>query len=57
MLAIVVDDAIVVVENSSRLMDTGKYTAREAVTEAMGEIVGPIVGVVLVLLAVFIRCR
>ena len=52
-IAIVVDDAIVV-ENSSRLMDTGKYTAREAVTEAMGEIVGPIVGVVLVLLAVFI---
>ena len=42
-IAIVVDDAIVVVENSSRLMDTGKYTAREAVTEAMGEIVGPIV--------------
>ena len=53
-IAIVVDDAIVVVENSSRLMDTGKYTAREAVTEAMGEIVDPIVGVVLVLLAVFI---
>ena len=53
-IAIVVDDAIVVVENSSRLMDTGKYTAREAVTEAMEEIVGPIVGVVLVLLAVFI---
>lgn len=53
-IAIVVDDAIVVVENSSRLMDTGKYTAKEAVTEAMGEIVGPIVGVVLVLLAVFI---
>lgn len=53
-IAIVVDDAIVVVENSSRLMDTGKYTAKEAVTEAMDEIVGPIVGVVLVLLAVFI---
>lgn len=53
-IAIVVDDAIVVVENSSRLMDTGKYTAREAVTEAMNEIVGPIIGVVLVLLAVFI---
>lgn len=53
-IAIVVDDAIVVVENSTRLMDTGKYMAREAVTEAMGEIVGPIVGVVLVLLAVFI---
>ena len=53
-IAIVVDDAIVVVENSSRYMDTGKYTAREAVSKAMGEIVGPIVGVVLVLLAVFI---
>lgn len=54
-IAIVVDDAIVVVENSSRLLDTGKYaTPREAVTEAMSEIVGPIVGVVLVLLAVFV---
>lgn len=53
-IAIVVDDAIVVVENSTRLMDTGKYTPREAVTEAMDEIVGPIIGVVLVLLAVFI---
>lgn len=54
-IAIVVDDAIVVVENSTRLLDTGKYaTAREAVTEAMNEIVGPIVGVVLVLLAVFV---
>lgn len=53
-IAIVVDDAIVVVENSTRLLDTGKYTPREAVAEAMGEITGPIVGVVLVLLAVFI---
>lgn len=53
-VAIVVDDAIVVVENSTRLLDTGKYGAREAVTQAMGEITGPIVGVVLVLLAVFI---
>lgn len=53
-IAVVVDDAIVVVENSTRLLDTGKYTAREAVSKAMDEIVGPIVGVVLVLLAVFI---
>ena len=53
-VAIVVDDAIVVVENSTRLLDTGRYTSRQAVTEAMGEITGPIVGVVLVLLAVFI---
>ena len=48
------DDAIVVVENSTRLLDTGRYTSRQAVTEAMGEVTGPIVGVVLVLLAVFI---
>ena len=53
-IAVVVDDAIVVVENSARLLDTGKYTAHEAVSKAMDEIVGPIVGVVLVLLAVFI---
>lgn len=53
-IAIVVDDAIVVVENSSRLLETDKYTPRAAVTQAMNEIVGPIIGVVLVLLAVFI---
>lgn len=53
-VAIVVDDAIVVVENATRLLDTGQYTPREAVTRAMGEISGPIIGVVLVLLAVFI---
>lgn len=53
-VAIVVDDAIVVVENASRLLETGQYSPREAVTKAMGEITGPIIGVVLVLLAVFI---
>ena len=53
-VAIVVDDAIVVVENASRLLETGQYSTREAVTKAMGEITEPIVGVVLVLLAVFI---
>lgn len=54
-IAIVVDDAIVVVENVTRLMDTGKYAdPREATKHAMGEITGPIIGVVLVMLAVFI---
>ncbi|MCC8170836.1 MAG: multidrug efflux RND transporter permease subunit [Parabacteroides sp.] len=53
-IAIVVDDAIVVVENASRLLSTGKYNAKDAVTEAMREITGPVIGVVLVLLAVFI---
>ncbi len=53
-VAIVVDDAIVVTENSSRLLETGKYTTKEAVTKAMDEIIGPIVSIVLVMLAVFI---
>ncbi len=54
-IAIVVDDAIVVVENVTRLMNTGKYAdTREATQHAMGEITGPIIGVVLVMLAVFI---
>ena len=34
-VAIVVDDAIVVVENASRLLETGQYSPREAVTKAM----------------------
>lgn len=53
-IAIVVDDAIVVVENATRLIQTGKYTIKDAVYEAMEELVGPIIGILLVLLAVFI---
>lgn len=54
-IAIVVDDAIVVTENATRLLDSGRYaTAAEATEEAMHEITGPIVGVMLVMLAVFI---
>ena len=58
-IAIVVDDAIVVVENVTRLADEavakGKKVDMRKITEkAMEEITGPIVGVVLVLLAVFI---
>lgn len=53
-IAIVVDDAIVVVENVSRLLNTGKYSKKEAVTIAMKEIQSPIISIVLVLLAVFI---
>ncbi len=53
-IAIVVDDAIVVVENATRLLDTGKYTRQEAVIHAMDEITGPVIGVVLVLLSVFV---
>ena len=53
-IAIVVDDAIVVVENATRIIDEGKLSAREATEKAMEEITGPIIGVVLVMMAVFI---
>ena len=54
-VGLVVDDAIVIVENSYRLIESGKYkTIKEAVIHAMGEVEGVIVGIVLVLLAVFL---
>jgi len=53
-IAIVVDDAIVVVENVTRILDDENLPPREATEKAMGEIAGPIVGVVLVMMAVFI---
>ena len=53
-IAIVVDDAIVVVEDCSRLVDKGDLTRREAAIKAMNELTGPVVGEVLVLLSVFI---
>ncbi len=53
-IAIVVDDAIVVVEDCSRLLDEGKLNARQAAEKAMIELQGPVVGEVLVLLSVFI---
>lgn len=53
-IAIVVDDAIVVVENCSRILDEGKIKGRQAIYESMKEIQGPVIGEVLVLLSVFI---
>ncbi len=53
-IAIVVDDAIVVVEDCSRIVDKGIMTRREAAEKAMRELQGPVVGEVLVLLSVFI---
>ncbi|MDE6136221.1 MAG: efflux RND transporter permease subunit, partial [Muribaculaceae bacterium] len=53
-VAIVVDDAIVVVEDCSRLLDQGKLNPRQAAEKAMSELQGPVVGEVLVLLSVFI---
>ena len=53
-IAIVVDDAIVVVEDCSRILETGKFNRKQAAIKAMQELTGPIVGEVLVLLSVFI---
>ncbi len=53
-IAIVVDDAIVVVEDCARLVQEGKLTPRQSAEKAMKELQGPVVGEVLVLLAVFI---
>ena len=53
-VAIVVDDAIVVVEDCSRLLDQGKLNPRHAAEKAMSELQGPVVGEVLVLLSVFL---
>lgn len=53
-IAIVVDDAIVVVEDCSRLVDKGTMTRRQAAEKAMRELQGPVIGEVLVLLSVFI---
>ena len=54
-IGLVVDDAIIIVENSYRLIETGKYPdMKSAVTQAMKEVSGAIIGIILVLLAVFI---
>ncbi|MGB7890106.1 MAG: multidrug efflux RND transporter permease subunit, partial [Xanthobacteraceae bacterium] len=50
---IVVDDAIVVVENVERNIETGLHP-REATMQAMSEVTGPIIAIALVLCAVFV---
>jgi len=53
-IGIVVDDAIVVVENVARNLEQGDMTPKEAATNAMGEVTGPVIATTLVLLAVFV---
>lgn len=52
-IGIVVDDAIVVVENTARHLDAG-LSSKEAAVKAMDEITGPVIATTLVLLAVFV---
>jgi HAE1 family hydrophobic/amphiphilic exporter-1 len=53
-IGIVVDDAIIVVENTMRLIDDEGLGAKEATAKSMLEITGPVVATTLVLLAVFV---
>jgi multidrug efflux pump len=53
-IGILVDDAIVVVENVERIMSEEGLPPREAVRKAMTQITGAIVGITLVLVAVFV---
>ncbi len=53
-IAIVVDDAIVVVEAVHAKLDQGYKSARKATIDAMNEIAGAIVSITLVMAAVFI---
>ncbi|AXU94074.1 aminoglycoside/multidrug transporter subunit AcrD [Erwinia persicina] len=53
-IGLLVDDAIVVVENVERIMSEEGLSPREATRKSMGQIQGALVGIALVLSAVFI---
>lgn len=53
-IGIVVDDAIVVIENVERIMHEENLPVREATIKAMEEVAGPVVAIVLVLCSVFV---
>ena len=53
-IGIVVDDAIVVVENVERIMSEEGLPPKEATIKAMGQISGAVVGITVVLVAVFL---
>ncbi len=53
-IGIVVDDAIVVLENIERIMHEERAAVRDAAIKAMNEVSSPIIAIVLVLCAVFV---
>ena len=53
-IGIVVDDAIVVLENIERIMHELHLPAHEAAVKAMQEVTGPVIAIVLVLCSVFV---
>ncbi len=52
-VGIVVDDAIVIVENASHYIEKG-FTPKDAAIKAMEEMTGPVLGITLVLISVFL---
>jgi len=52
-IGLVVDDAIIVVENAERIMEEQHLPPKEATIEAMKEITSPVIAIVLVITAVF----
>ncbi|MBM4104196.1 MAG: multidrug efflux RND transporter permease subunit [Planctomycetes bacterium] len=53
-IGIVVDDAIVVVENVSRIIEEEGLSSKDAAIKAMRQVTGPVIATTLVLLAVFV---
>ncbi len=53
-IGILVDDAIVVIENVERIMAEEHLQPYEATVKAMGQITSPIIGITMVLVAVFV---
>ena len=53
-IGLLVDDAIVVVENVERIMEEDGLSPREATHKSMGQITGALIGIAMVLSAVFV---
>ena len=53
-IGIVVDDAIVVVENVERIMASEGLSPKAATKKAMGQISGAVIGITAVLMSVFV---
>src|ERR1700722_8905392 len=53
-IGLLVDDAIVVVENVERVMEEEKLSPKDATRRSMGEITGALIGIAMVLSAVFL---
>jgi HAE1 family hydrophobic/amphiphilic exporter-1 len=53
-IGIVVDDAIVVVENTQRIIDEEHLEGHAAAKKSMNQVIGPVIATVLVMIAVFV---